>query len=160
MSKFRSMAAVGVLLVGGMVGTFTAGGTAHAAASDCTGGRNGFIDISDLESNGAEHGKFTFPSGFGTITLKVTTFGGIGGDQRGYARLAGGPYQSQSRVWMDWTRDGGRTWLQCGPFGSGDRPTNSPLTSAAQKTNSSSLWKFRACGDVPGVYSARCTGWW
>jgi hypothetical protein len=158
--KARVIASAVALLAGTTIGLIIPSTPAQASVADCSNGRNGFIDISDLEIRGTAHGSFTFPNGFGTITLLVGKFGGTFGDQRGYAQLAGGRFQGSSRVWMDWTQDGGHHWLQCGPFGNGHRPTNSPLTSAAQKTNVSKGWQFRACGDVPGLYSAKCAAWW
>ncbi len=45
---------------------------------------------------------------------------------------------------MDWTTNGGSSWLQCGPFTVGT--TGTSKTSAAQTTGTSSSYKFRACG--------------
>ncbi len=44
---------------------------------------------------------------------------------------------------MDWTTNGGSSWLQCGPFTVGT--TGTSKTSAAKTTSTSSSYKFRAC---------------
>jgi hypothetical protein len=49
---------------------------------------------------------------------------------------------------MDWSRDGGRTWIQCGPFGNPEN--NASITAAAQVTNLGTSWVFRAATTTDG----------
>jgi len=56
---------------------------------------------------------------------------------------------------MDWSRDGGRNWIQCGPFG--NPKGKASITSAAQLTNPSTSWVFRAGGFHAGRQIL--TGW-
>jgi hypothetical protein len=129
----------------------TPAGSAQALSSDCEGGRNGFVDIPDTLSGTVQRDLFL---GLGAKELYLET-GQVGGVQRGWAMLNGGPLAGTDLVWMDWTRDGGSTWLQCGPFSVGDKPSK---TSAAQATSSDPRWRFRACADAgTGI---RCTDWW
>ncbi|MFE1441084.1 hypothetical protein [Streptomyces sp. NPDC058739] len=144
-------AAVGaVLLAAGMTLLGPADG-AQAAASDCEGGRNGFIDISDNAYDIAARQVTLWSEGI-NISLQ---YGNIRGVQRGWARIAG-DVRPGNQVWMDWTRDGGRTWIQCGPFTSVNGENK---TSAAQRTSNDPNWKFRACGSTSsGIH---CTDpWW
>jgi hypothetical protein len=57
---------------------------------------------------------------------------------------------------MDWSRDGGRTWLQCGPFTSNNYENT--MTSPAQVTSNDPNWKFRAGASINGHISV--TDWW
>ncbi|MET9242369.1 hypothetical protein [Nonomuraea sp. NPDC003709] len=77
-------------------------------------------------------------------------YGQVGGVTRGWAHLGGDTLWGDS-VWMDWTRDGGRTWLQCGPFEvtSGGQTK----TSAAQRTRVLEVGRH-------DPLSIRCTNWW
>ncbi|GAA5166081.1 hypothetical protein [Amycolatopsis dongchuanensis] len=123
-------------------------------AGECEHGANGFVDIPDW-ING-EFVNVTVPGGLIRVELQK---GYVGGVLRGWAKILT-PNQPGDLVWMDWTRDGGRTWLQCGPFAV-DSP-NTTKTSAAQRTSSDPNWQFRACGMVHGISSStRCTSpWW
>ncbi|MET7698661.1 hypothetical protein [Streptomyces sp. NPDC005485] len=129
-------------------------GFAHAAASDCDGGRNGFTDISDSLTGRVVPG-YPFEIGGSHFSLEYGTVGGV---QRGWAHLAAsGISFPQDEVWMDWTRDGGASWIQCGPFTLGSK---SSKTTAAQHTSNDHNWRFRACGKVyPSGYSY-CGPWW
>ena len=118
------------------------------SAAECVHGANGFIDISDSLS-GTVRRSVPLRSGV-RITLESGT---VAGAERGWAKLSGSTAPGD-RVWMDWTRNGGATWLQCGPFSVSRR--NQSITSAAKVTSPSSQYMFRACGDRP----LRCTGWW
>ncbi|GAA2702614.1 hypothetical protein GCM10010412_100750 [Nonomuraea recticatena] len=95
--------------------------------------------------------------GYGVeVTLERDTVG-WGGREYGFAKIKGntGPYDN---IWMDWTRDGGRTWLQCGPFQVGGY--NLSKTSAAKYTSSDANYQFRACGSVAYNHVVICTTWW
>lgn len=124
-----------------------------ASAADCEGGRNGFRDIPD-NASGVGRGSVGLPGDRGiSVSLETADFGD---GQRGFAHLTGN-LGTGDAVWMDWTRDGGQNWIQCGPFWNG--AGKSQLTSAAQRTSSDTNWRFRACGqqDEAGI---RCTNWW
>ncbi|MEU1041386.1 hypothetical protein ACFYP4_28730 [Streptomyces sp. NPDC005551] len=148
--KVSSAVTAAVLLAGGMT-LLGPAGTAQAAASDCEGGRNGFIDISDSAYDTMARQVTLYSEG---INISVQ-YGYIRGVQRGWALIAG-DVQPGNQVWLDWTRDGGRTWIQCGPFTSQGGENK---TSAAQRTSTDANWKFRACGSTrSGIH---CTDpWW
>ncbi|MFF4620935.1 hypothetical protein [Nonomuraea jabiensis] len=157
LTRIRRRGLVLALATGLLTAQVVAAGASSAAASpqDCEGGNNGFRDIPDtLRGTQAP----VAPVGiFGrTATLY---YGQVGGVTRGWAHLGGDTLWGDS-VWMDWTRDGGRTWLQCGPFEvtSGGQTK----TSAAQRTSSDANWRFRAClrwgRHEPA--SIKCTDWW
>lgn len=123
---------------------------AMAAARDCAGGANGFVDIPDnlsgLEVEQVRSGSHWL----------VLNFGKVNGVTRGWAMLFAsdnGPVQDwlpkESSVWLDWSQDGGRTWLQCGPFYNSKGKMS--ITSAAKQTSSSSQWVFRAGARDGGV---------
>ncbi|MET9516509.1 hypothetical protein [Streptomyces sp. NPDC002994] len=145
-----------VLIAGGLTAAMPA--TAQASPQDCERGARGFVDIPDNQS-GVEVGPgyhFDLHPGAswpGRITLKHAR---INGEIRGFASLTG-PWAGDE-VWMDWTVDGGRNWVQCGPF----RATRlgDPLTTAAQRTDNSTNWRFRACGSRGNGSPVQCTGWW
>ena len=147
--KFAGTAAALLLTLGGggAVG-LTLAPAAHAAASDCAGGANGFVDVSDNASGTV---RASASRDGDTITLET-----ISG--RGFAKLAGRTVNGTESVWMDWTRDGGSTWLQCGPF-TVDHGNGSSKTSASKAENSSSAWKFRACAYTADT-AITCTNWW
>ncbi|MBV9021109.1 MAG: hypothetical protein JO125_06815 [Chloroflexi bacterium] len=118
---------------------------------DCGGGVNGFEDISDNASGTVERSADLGNGVF--ITLEVSD---IRGTQRGWAKIHGNT-QPGDQVWMDWTTDGGSTWIQCGPW-----PVNTAgdsKTSAAQRTDPSPSWRFRAGGNRAGMPS-QVTDWW
>jgi hypothetical protein len=156
-SRFRSTAlasaalALGAgLLIAGPAGPATAAPAlpaSPASASDCAGGANGFHDISDNASGTVER---TVSHDGDTITVQAA-----GGS--GFAKLEGATRSGES-VWMDWTRDGGHTWLQCGPF-QVDHGDNSSKTSAAKPTSSDPNYRFRACA-LTLDQAITCTDWW
>ncbi|MEV0238134.1 hypothetical protein [Nonomuraea sp. NPDC050786] len=128
---------------------------AAATPQECERGANGFVDIPDtLRGTPAPVAPARIIGLTGTLY-----YGKIGGVTRGWAHLGGETTWGDS-VWMDWSRDGGRTWIQCGPFEvtSGGQTK----TSAAQRTSSDPNWKFRACvrwgRHIPPAIS--CTDWW
>ncbi|GAA3338505.1 hypothetical protein GCM10020358_18840 [Amorphoplanes nipponensis] len=147
----RAVSAAALLLA--TAGAVVAGGgPASATAADCSNGANGFVTVSDNASGAVARHIEPYPEFI--INLEYGTIGGV---QRGFARLRGRTVQGD-KVWMDWTRDAGRTWIQCGPF------TVSylfaPKTSAAQRTSRDANWRFRACGRGSGANESFCTTWW
>jgi hypothetical protein len=147
----RALAATAatVVLAGGMTLLGPVGG-AQAAASDCEGGSRGFIDISDNAYDHMARQVTLYDEGI-NISLQ---YGNIRGIERGWALIAG-DVRPGNQVWMDWSQDGGRNWLQCGPFTSRNGENK---TSAAQRTSNDANWQFRACGSTrSGIH---CTAWW
>ncbi|MFK0243925.1 hypothetical protein ACIQUM_04440 [Amycolatopsis azurea] len=125
--------------------------TAESAA-DCERGANGFVDIPDNLNGEVVRG----PIVIGPIIVELHK--GYVQGLRGWAKVRGST-AAGDLVWMDWTRNGGATWIQCGPFVVSH--TFQTKTSAAQRTNPSPSWQFRACGMVGGTGSVRCTEpWW
>ncbi|MFI7131760.1 hypothetical protein ACIBQ1_39215 [Nonomuraea sp. NPDC050153] len=155
--RIRRRGLVLALATGLLTAQVMVAGASPAAATpqECERGANGFVDIPDtLRGTQAPVGPVSI---FGrTATLY---YGRIGGVTRGWAHLGGDTLWGDS-VWMDWTRDGGRTWIQCGPFevSSGGQTK----TSAAQRTSSDANWRFRAClrwgRHEPAAI--KCTDWW
>jgi hypothetical protein len=147
-------AAAAVLLIAATTSLVTAG-TANASAGDCAGGANGFTDIPD-DLDGAIVRPSPPPTGgYEQVWLQTGT---VNGRQQAWAYLWGGSYTSVrdgDQVWMDWTRDGGRTWIQCGPFTSYNKFS---ITSAAQVTSNDPNWRFRAGASISGRISV--TDWW
>jgi hypothetical protein len=119
--------------------------------AQCTNGANGFVDIPYNYTGGTMAESRTVASGV-TVQLR---FGPINGVQRGWARISGSTLPGDL-VWIDWTRNGGSTWIQCGPFRI--NTAGNPNTSAAQRTSSSTAWLFRACGKRPNGPTV-CTNW-
>lgn len=147
--KFAGTAAALLLALTGPAAVgLVAAPAAHAAASDCAGGANGFVDVSDNASGTVRQ---SVNHDGDSISLQTT-------GNRGFAKIEGNTIDGVESVWMDWTRDGGSTWLQCGPF-TVNHGSGSSKTSAAQSENSSSQWKFRACG-YTADRAITCTDWW
>ncbi|WP_035844596.1 hypothetical protein [Kitasatospora azatica] len=148
LSRFRTAAVTSAALALG-AGLLIAvpAGPAAASAADCAGGANGFHDISDTASGTVQRSAFHQGD-----TITVQSAGGSG-----FAKLEGQTRGGES-VWMDWTRDGGHTWLQCGPFGV-DHGDNSSKTSAAKPTSSDPNYRFRACA-LTLDQAITCTDWW
>ncbi|MFJ2030253.1 hypothetical protein [Streptosporangium sp. NPDC087985] len=148
--RILSAAATGILAVG-MMTIASPMGAAHAAASDCTNGKNGFVDI-PYNKTGTVINSITL-DGSRKVELHAGT---INGAQHGWAIIRGATKKGD-RVWMDWTQNSGTSWIQCGPFTV--QSDGSPNTSAAKKTSTASGYRFRACGDTP-TKSAVCGPWW
>ncbi|REE95040.1 hypothetical protein [Thermomonospora umbrina] len=148
------MCAVATGLSGGPVQASAAPGPiTPASAADCENGANGFVDIPDTLS-----GTVRRTVHLNTETRVELQSGTIGGVTRGWGKILGHTLYGDM-VWMDWTRDGGSTWIQCGPFAVGG--LGQTKTTAAQRTSSSTTWRFRACGmfrEFPS--SLKCTTWW
>jgi len=90
-----------------------------------------------------------------TPTVMLMT-GTVAGRQMAWARITNAHYGD--RVWLDWSANGGMTWMQCGPF---------PVTTATGVTKAAGLdpsLVFRACGDTPipaaGATRNACTLYW
>jgi len=121
------------------------------SAADCERGANGFRDIPDTL-----RGTEVFPP-FDMVGARIILYRGpLAGGQRGWAMIDGQTLPGDL-VWMDWTRDGGASWIQCGPFQV--TANGQTKTSAAQRTSSDPRWQFRACGHVSPV-GTRCGPWW
>jgi hypothetical protein len=123
---------------------------AQATVAECTNGANGFVSI-PFNQSGTVRGSI-FLGGRATVTLESAS---IQGRSRGFAKISGNTRRGD-QVWMDWTTTGGNGWLQCGPWYV--QSNGSPNTSAAQRTDPSPQWLFRACGLVNG--HGGCTDWW
>lgn len=151
MRKFRKVTAA---LLGGLAlsaGLVLAGpATANATQAECVNGANGFIDISDTANGLFRVGAGPGPNGE-IVDIEISL---IRGTQRGWAHLTSAVPGDQ--MWMDWTQDNGVSWIQCGPFFA--TQNGQSLTSAAQATNPSPGWRFRAGMNVGGqVY---VSAWW
>ncbi|MCR6488851.1 hypothetical protein M8542_39090 [Amycolatopsis sp. OK19-0408] len=151
------LAAAAVAAAAALTTTALAAPAANASAdtaADCERGANGFVDIPDWISGTPRDS--AVPGGLIVVELQT---GYISGVLRGWAKVQG-PTDYGDLVWLDWTRDGGHSWIQCGPFAVGS--PGGTKTSAAQRTNPSPTWQFRACGMVHGISSStRCTDpWW
>jgi hypothetical protein len=133
-------------------GSLVAASPASAAASDCEHGANGFVDIPDNLGGTVARSITPFPQW--TINLE---YGTIAGKQRGFARFRGKTVPGD-QIWMDWSQNGGPSWMQCGPFTVSS--LFAPKTSAAKQTNPSPNWVFRACGRGAGSTRVYCTTWW
>lgn len=153
MRSLRAMTAMGAAVALASAGlALTGPATAHATEADCTGGANGFSYI-PYNKSGTDARAVSM--GYG-VTVRLQ-YGTVAGVQQGWARIDGATLAGD-QVWMDWSQNGGASWLQCGPFTV--KSPNSPDTSAAKRTSSSTSYKFRACGDLIGVGETRCTDWW
>jgi hypothetical protein len=130
-------------------------GTASASAGDCAHGANGFTDVPDNLWGSVVRPSPMPTGGYEQVFLLTGT---VNGRQQAWAYLWGGSFTGVrigDQVWMDWTRDNGRTWIQCGPFTSTGQNSN---TSAAQVTSNDSNWRFRAGASINGRVSV--TDWW
>jgi hypothetical protein len=146
-SWLRTAAASAAIALGAALLIAAPAGPAAASPSDCAGGANGFVDVSDSASGTVQRS-----ASHDGDTISLQSAGG-----RGFAKIEGTTRSGES-IWMDWTRDGGHTWLQCGPFAV-DHGDNSSKTSAAQVTSSDPNYRFRACG-LTLDQAITCTDWW
>jgi hypothetical protein len=142
--------ALSVAAAGGaaLVGT---AGPAAATIADCTPPRNGFVNA----ANGTGGAVVRYFHVYDTTTsLQWRT---VNGRQVGFAYL-GGYTNPGDRVWMDWSTNGGRTWVQCGPFSASQHGQG--VRTYGQRTDPSPAWVFRACSRLSGEERTRCTAWW
>jgi hypothetical protein len=123
---------------------------ANASQADCVNGANGFIDISD-NANGLYEVGAPIGANGEIVDIEASL---IRGTERGWAHLTGAVPGDQ--MWMDWTRDNGHSWIQCGPFYA--TQNGQSLTSAAQRTDPSPNWRFRAGMNVGGTVLV--SAWW
>ncbi|MGI5229994.1 helix-turn-helix domain-containing protein [Actinoallomurus sp. CA-142502] len=90
-----------------------------------------------------------------TITVQLLTRS-IDGHEMVWAQITHARYGD--RVWMDWTRNDGKTWTQCGPF------TTTGATFSSRAHEIAPGWRFRACGDTPrrsvDLPRDACTDFW
>ncbi|GAA4619044.1 hypothetical protein GCM10023195_85950 [Actinoallomurus liliacearum] len=109
------------------------------------GRQDGQVPLAPAKVHGRDH----------TATVQLLTRS-IGGHEMVWAQITGARYGD--RVWMDWTRDDGKTWTQCGPF------TTTGATFASRAHEIGPSWHFRACGDTPNwptdLPRNACTGFW
>lgn len=131
----KTAASVAVVALSAGLLVTVSSGVASASAAQCAHGANGFVDISDNLT-----GTVVARSDGGDLTVEV---GIVNGVKRGWARAHGGEaaLRPGDSVWLDWSQDGGRSWLQCGPFTTNGHPWS--ITSAAKSTNPSPGWRFR-----------------
>lgn len=155
MKRLLAAAAAAALVAGAV--TFAVPAPASAAPQDCERGANGFIDIPDTLTGTVVRfvDLYGQPPGGVRVELHAGTIGGV---RRGWAKITGGSAGPGDQVWMDWTRDGGVSWLQCGPFTL--TALGQTKTSAAQRTDPSPAWRFRACGRLNQAPWVDCTSWW
>ncbi|MFC7840728.1 hypothetical protein [Streptomyces sp. NPDC057382] len=165
--RILSVGAAALVLTAGLVaGTSSA---AQAAASDCTGGANGFTDIPDSLSGRGVAGAGAVVINFGNTPYAVASYamqaGTVGGREMAWGVLSTSSSLwgagATGWVWMDVSNDGTKSWIQCGPFtvSSG----GARITTAAYPTSSSSSRAFRVCAQATTpspVSGIQCTGWW
>jgi hypothetical protein len=136
------------------------GEISEASTGQCERGANGFRDIPD-DQGGALVLNRGYPVTLDSrIDVKVVLDWAYDDDgkQIAFAKIAGRTIAGDL-VWMDWSRDHGRTWIQCGPFiVSG---TGASKTSAAKPTSTDPNYMFRACGRLgTSGPPSRCGAWW
>ncbi|MDR7274444.1 hypothetical protein [Catenuloplanes atrovinosus] len=146
------MSATATCALGAALNVAATAAPARASVAECTNGANGFVSIPYHQSGTVRRSIHLGANDRALITLQSATIQGL---TRGYAKISGST-RVGDQVWMDWTTTGGNGWLQCGPWYV--RSDGAPNTSAAQRTDPSSQWLFRACGLVDG--EGGCTGWW
>ncbi|WP_052032654.1 hypothetical protein [Streptomyces viridochromogenes] len=149
------------LLAGATAGTVAGAGPAVAAAANCEGGVNGFVDIPDTLSGTVVGDPYYTPEPRNLVlTLQ---HGNVGGLDRGWAKIEHWVMRGD-QVWMDVTRNGGSSWLQCGPFTATEshNTSHTPMTTPAYPTSADPNVRFRACVSRTSVnnYPIHCTPWW
>ncbi|WP_053731749.1 hypothetical protein [Nocardia sp. NRRL S-836] len=146
----RLTAGLAAVLVAAAV-TVAAPSAAFATKEQCAGGANGFADIPDNLVG------VTVDQRSNSVTNLHLMFGQVNGQNRGWALLGSAPgtrFGGDSYlVWMDWSINGGYSWMQCGPFNS--RAGLATITSAAKDTHPT--YSFRAGALVNG--ELLLTGW-
>ncbi|MFC9503751.1 hypothetical protein [Streptomyces sp. NPDC057002] len=163
--RIFSVGAAALMLGAGLVAGSS--GAAQAAASDCTGGANGFTDIPDsLSGRGvAGAGALVINNPHAVASYAMQT-GTVGGRQMGWGVLTTGGAgdwgpTAKGHVWMDVTNDNKQSWIQCGPFATFS--AGARLTTAAYPTSSSASRAFRVCAQLTSLgttSSIACTPWW
>jgi hypothetical protein len=149
--RWRALAMAVVAVLATAFVSVTTAAPAEAAPADCLNGANGFVNTPSSVPGAQTARSRSLGSGV-SVELRYGTISGV---QRGWARIVGA-YVSTDRVWMDWSTNGGASWIQCGPFDAGSRQFT-----PAQRTSSSTQWVFRACGRlIPPNTQSLCTAWW
>ncbi|MGW0467790.1 hypothetical protein ACWDX6_21390 [Streptomyces sp. NPDC003027] len=97
---------------------------------------------------------YTLPYNRRQVDLRA---GNINGVQHGWTRIVGYT-KAGDKYWMDVSRDGGRSWIQCGPF-TLTRDGESPWTPAHAASPDPNL-RFRACGRAADEGQSACGPWW
>ncbi|GKQ38453.1 hypothetical protein [Streptomyces sp. A012304] len=142
-------------------------GTAQAAASDCTGGANGFTDIPDsLSGRGVAGAGALLISNPHAVASWAMQSGNVGGRQMGWGVLStGGPSNwgpgVRAIVWMYVTNDNKASVITCGPFEV--RSAGTRITTPAYPTSSSPSRAFQVCAVLYGPgenYDTGCSSWW
>ncbi|WP_329237085.1 helix-turn-helix domain-containing protein [Actinoallomurus sp. NBC_01490] len=109
------------------------------------GRQDGQAALAPVQVHGRDH----------TATVQLLTRS-IGGREMVWAQITHARYGD--RVWMDWTRNDGKTWTQCGPF------TTTGATFSSRAHEMAPGWRFRACGDTPrwptSLPRDACTAFW
>lgn len=113
-------------------------GTAPAAPAECRPGRNGFVATPRYVPMVSTRERIRLPSGRVTLELRQ---GRLDGRLVYWARVLGA-LRPADQFWLDWSRDGGRTFLRCGPFRVGPREVAAWTPSHA--ANPAARWAFRA----------------
>lgn len=165
------IAPIAVALLAAGAGLGAPAQPASALASDCAGyprtatAANGFRFVP-----AATRANASFVRTTREMPGLVLYSGRIDGVQYGWASYD--IARNRDRVWMDVSRNGGRSWLQCGPFepGVSERPagadnTSTQLATPGMRTSKDANVRFRACGQTyyapADSYSpVHCTGWW
>jgi hypothetical protein len=142
-------------------------GVAQAAASDCTGGANGFTDIPDsLSGQGVAGAGSLVISNPHAVASWAMQAGYVGGRQMGWGVLSTGGASDwgpgvRASVWMYVTNDNKATLITCGPFEV--KSAGVRITTPAYPTSSSASRAFQVCAVLysPGeINGATCTPWW
>jgi hypothetical protein len=159
------IAATALALIAAGVSLAASAPSASALARDCVNSANGFVFVPNATRLSARAVAQT--PGIAGLYLYS---GAINGVQHGWAQYE--VAQVRDRVWMDWTRNGGRTWLQCGPFERGveaSPPGSSQYTrqlaTPAKRTSNDPNSMFRACGQklytgLDRYGPVYCSRWW
>lgn len=143
MNALRRVAAVAVAALMATTMSVAVPTAAQATAAQCAGGANGFVDVSDSLLGVVADQRHN------SVANLYLTFGQVAGQTRGWAYLgspAGTRLGDGYLVWMDWSINGGQTWMQCGPFSS--RSGQGSITSPAKNTDPT--YRFRAGALVNG----------
>ncbi|RSS48314.1 hypothetical protein EF912_25395 [Streptomyces sp. WAC07061] len=88
------------------------------------------------------------------VQLRV---GEINGQKYGWARVVGKSMEGD-KYWMDVTRNGAASWVQCGPF-TVAKDLDGGYTPAYRADYNNPALRFRACAQAVGEQSV-CGPWW
>ncbi|MFE9682038.1 hypothetical protein [Streptomyces sp. NPDC006285] len=142
-------------------------GAAQAAASECTGGANGFTDIPDsLSGQGVAGAGALVISNPHAVASWAMQAGNVGGRQMGWGVLSTGGAGdwgpgARAAVWMYVTDDNKESVITCGPFEV--RSAGTRITTPAYPTSGSASRAFQVCAVLYGpgeTNGATCSPWW